>query len=170
MDTTKITLPNLRSLKFYELPELKTICSSSKVIVCDSLESIDIFHCPKLKRLPLSLPLLSNGQLSPPPSLQNIMIYSREWETIKIYNCPKLKRLPLSLPRLSNGQLSPPPSLKEIGAYDKGWWESLEWDCADTKDALQPFVNNSPHPYYMPYNYVRRYLHSLILRFIYYAN
>ena len=77
MDTTKITLPNLRSLKFYELPELKTICSSSKVIVCDSLESNDIFHCPKLKRLPLSLPLLSNGQLSPPPSLLKIFVVNK---------------------------------------------------------------------------------------------
>ena len=77
MDTTKITLPNLRSLKLYELPELKTICSSSKVIVCDSLESIDIFYCPKLKRLPLSLPLLSNGQLSPPPSLLKIFVVNK---------------------------------------------------------------------------------------------
>ena len=105
MDTTKITLPKLRYLTLSILPELKTICSSSKVIVCDSLE------------------------------------------TIKIYNCPKLKRLPLTLPRLSNGQLSPPPSLKEIEAYDKGWWESLEWDCPNTKNVLQPLI------------YMRRYLH-----------
>ena len=76
-DTTKITLPKLRVLSLLNLPKLKTICSSSKVIVCDSLESIDIFHCPKLKRLPLSLPLLSNGQLSPPPSLLKIFVVNK---------------------------------------------------------------------------------------------
>nr|XP_023926395.1 disease resistance protein At4g27190-like [Quercus suber] len=98
MDTTKITLPKLRDLNLWNLPELKTICSSSKVIVCDSLEKIHISKCLKLKRLPLSLPLLGNGQLSPPSSL------------------------------------------KEIKACDdQEWWDSLEWDCPDTKNALQPF-------------------------------
>ena len=99
MDTTKITLPNLRVLKLRYLPGLKTICSSSKVIVCDSIEGIQIYHCPKVKRLPLSLPRLSNGQLSPPPSLEYIEIYS-------------------------SGGI---------------WWESMEWDCPDTKNVLQPF-------------------------------
>jgi disease resistance protein RPS2 len=95
MDTTKITLPRLKTLTLRSLPELKSICSSSKVISCDSLEEISITECPKLKRLPLSLPLL-------------------------------------------NGQLSPPPSLKRIKAEEE-WWESLEWDCQDTKNVLQPF-------------------------------
>ena len=95
MDTTKITLPRLKKLWLRSLPELKSICSSSKVISCDSLEEIYIDYCPKLKRLPLSLPLL-------------------------------------------NGQLSPPPSLKRIEANEE-WWESLEWDCQDTKNVLQPF-------------------------------
>ena len=100
MDTTKITLPKLRVLQLNELSGLKTICSSSKIIVCDSLEKICIINCPKLKRLPLSLPLLSNGQLSPPPSLQ------------------------------------------QIWANDKEWWDSLEWDCPDTKNVLQPFFRS----------------------------
>uniref|UniRef100_A0A2N9EG87 Disease resistance protein At4g27190-like leucine-rich repeats domain-containing protein n=1 Tax=Fagus sylvatica TaxID=28930 RepID=A0A2N9EG87_FAGSY len=95
MDTTKITLPRLKKLSLVRLPELKSICSSSKVISCDSLQEILIERCPKLKRLPLSLPLL-------------------------------------------NGQLSPPPSLKQIKAKEE-WWESLEWDCQDTKNVLQPF-------------------------------
>ena len=106
MDTTEITLPKLRVLSLWNLPELKTICSSSKVIVCDSLETIEIRSCPKLKRLPLSLPLL-------------------------------------------NGQLSPPPSLQHIWAFDKEWWDSLEWDCPDTRDVLQPSIPN-----------MFRYLHS----------
>ena len=79
MDTTKFTLPKLRALHLYCLPELKTICSSNKVIVCDSLEMIVLLNCPKLKRLPLFLPLLSNGQLSPPPSLQKISAVNKGW-------------------------------------------------------------------------------------------
>ncbi|XP_075668755.1 disease resistance protein At4g27190-like [Castanea sativa] len=81
MDTTKITLPNLRLLELWELPGLKTICSSSKVIVCDSLETIQMYKCPKVKRLPLSLPLL-NGQLSPPPSLKEIEADKEWWESL----------------------------------------------------------------------------------------
>jgi disease resistance protein RPS2 len=71
MDTTKITLPRLKTLWLQFLPELKSICSSSKVISCDSLQKILIEGCPKLKRRPFSLPLL-NGQLSPPPSLKRL--------------------------------------------------------------------------------------------------
>ena len=77
MDTTEIILPKLRVLHFLNLPRLKTICSSSKVIVCNSLERIVICRCPELKRLPLSLPLLSNGQLSPPPSLLRIFVVNK---------------------------------------------------------------------------------------------
>ncbi|KAF3952031.1 hypothetical protein CMV_022371 [Castanea mollissima] len=98
MDTTKISLPKLRLLRLWTLPELKTICGNRKVIVCDSIEKICIRNCPKLKRLPLSL-------------------------------------------HLSNGQPSPPPSLQRIEA-DGQWWESLEWDCYNTKNALQPFFTH----------------------------
>ena len=34
MDTTKITFPELRVLEQFGLPELNTICSNSKAIVC----------------------------------------------------------------------------------------------------------------------------------------
>ncbi|KAK7841788.1 disease resistance protein [Quercus suber] len=81
MDTTKITLARLRTLELRDLPKLKTICSSRKVIVCDSLERVEIIECQKLKRLPLSLPLL-NGQLSPPPSLKEIKAVKEWWESL----------------------------------------------------------------------------------------
>ena len=81
MDTTKITLSILRTLELQDLPELKTICSSRKLIVCDSLERVEIIECQKLKRLPLSLPLL-NGQLSPPPSLKDIEADKEWWESL----------------------------------------------------------------------------------------
>ena len=73
MDTTKITLSRLMNLSLKDVPELKSICSSSKVIVCDSIEEIRIWECPKLKRLPLSLPLL-NGQLSPLPFVVAVVL------------------------------------------------------------------------------------------------
>ena len=79
--TTKITLPRLRTLELRDLPELKTICSSRKVIVCDSLERVEIIECQKLKRLPHSLPLL-NGQLSPPLSLKKIKADKEWWESL----------------------------------------------------------------------------------------
>ena len=44
-----------------------------------------------------------------------------------------------TLIHLSNGQLSPLPSLQEISADKSQWWESLDWDCHNTKNVLQPF-------------------------------
>ena len=82
MDITKITLPRLKKLWLQSLLKLKSICSSSKVISCDSLEEILILGWPKLKRLPLSLPLL-NGQLSPPPSLKHIKTEEEWWELLE---------------------------------------------------------------------------------------
>nr|POE85023.1 putative disease resistance protein [Quercus suber] len=79
-DTIQITLRRLKILHLSGLPELKTICS--KEIVCDSLEKIEIHGCPKLRRLPLSLPVL-NGQLSPPPYLLKIETSEEWWESLE---------------------------------------------------------------------------------------
>ncbi|XP_050264568.1 putative disease resistance protein At4g10780 isoform X3 [Quercus robur] len=74
--------PQLRELRLKCLPELKTICSSSNVILCDSLNSIEIRECPKLKRLPLSLHLI-DGELSSPPSSLQIYIAKESWESLE---------------------------------------------------------------------------------------
>ena len=74
--------PRLRNLILRGLPELKTICSSSNVILCDSLNSIEIENCPKLKRLPLSMHLI-DGELSSPPSSLQIHIEKERWELLE---------------------------------------------------------------------------------------
>ncbi|KAK4591553.1 hypothetical protein RGQ29_021668 [Quercus rubra] len=74
--------PRLRRLTLGISPELNTICSSNNVILCDSLDSIEIEECPKLKRLPLSLRHI-NGQLSSPPSSLQIKIEKERWELLE---------------------------------------------------------------------------------------
>jgi hypothetical protein len=80
---SNVIFPKLRRLSLCDLSELKTICSSSNVIVFDSpLQQIYIFRCPKLKRLPFSL-RLTNGQPSSPPSSLWIDIMKEEWELLE---------------------------------------------------------------------------------------
>ncbi|GKU96925.1 hypothetical protein SLEP1_g10105 [Rubroshorea leprosula] len=77
----KVTLPKLERLQLTELPLLKTICSSSSVLICDSIQSLTIYHCEKLKRIPLNFPLLDNAQSSHPPSLipKEIRVFPKKW-------------------------------------------------------------------------------------------
>ncbi|GLU15126.1 hypothetical protein SLE2022_316460 [Rubroshorea leprosula] len=70
----KFTFPKLRRLCLRSLPQLKSICSAKGVMTCDSIEVIWIMRCPELKRIPIQLPLLDNGQPSPPPHLREIRI------------------------------------------------------------------------------------------------
>ncbi|KAJ0007897.1 hypothetical protein Pint_30417 [Pistacia integerrima] len=71
---TTLTLPKLKILRLCNLPELKRICSSNGVMVCDSLEQIEVWRCPKLKRLPLSLPL---------PAIKEIKVEEDWWNSLE---------------------------------------------------------------------------------------
>ncbi|GKU96915.1 hypothetical protein SLEP1_g10096 [Rubroshorea leprosula] len=75
----KVTLPKLERLELTRLPLLKSICSSSSVLICDSIQSLIISDCEKLKRIPLNFPLLDNAQSSHPPSLKKIVVFPQEW-------------------------------------------------------------------------------------------
>jgi disease resistance protein RPS2 len=75
----------LRLLVLRSLPELKTICSSSNVIVCETLQEILITRCPKLKRL-----CLTNGKLSSPPSSLKMLINKECWELLE-WDHPDMK-------------------------------------------------------------------------------
>eukprot|EP00258_Populus_trichocarpa_P029338 XP_024445357.1 probable disease resistance protein At4g27220 [Populus trichocarpa] len=135
---TDLKLTKLSSLSFIELPELESICSAK--LICDSLKEIAVYNCKKLKRMPICLPLLENGQPSPPPSLEVIYATPKEWWE-SVVDCEKLRRLPICLPLLENGQPSPPPSLKYIRVDSEEWWESVvEWEHPNAKDVLRPFV------------------------------
>ena len=75
--STDLKLPKLRSLQLIRLPELKSICSAK--LICDSLQLIQVTNCEKLKRMGICLPLLENGEPSPPPSLRDIYPSSKKW-------------------------------------------------------------------------------------------
>ncbi|GKV15059.1 hypothetical protein SLEP1_g25861 [Rubroshorea leprosula] len=79
----KFTFPKLRRLSLRNLPELKSICSAKGVMVCDSIEQIRIIKCRELKRIPVQLPLLDNGQPSPPPHLKEINVKKEWWESVE---------------------------------------------------------------------------------------
>ncbi|GKU88512.1 hypothetical protein SLEP1_g2764 [Rubroshorea leprosula] len=92
----KFTFPKLRELKLFCLNQLTSICSAKEVMVCDSIEVIEIIKCPKLKRIPLQLPLLDNGQPSPPPCLREIKIddESKErWGSVVEWDHPNAKNI-----------------------------------------------------------------------------
>ncbi|GLT50824.1 hypothetical protein SLA2020_242840 [Shorea laevis] len=83
--SNKFTFTFLKLKEFHlaYLPQLKSICSAKWV--CDSIEEIWICGCPELKRIPVQLPLLDNGQPSPPPCLREIWIDAKSkkwWESV----------------------------------------------------------------------------------------
>ncbi|EOY12890.1 Nbs-lrr resistance protein [Theobroma cacao] len=87
------TLPKLRKLVLHCLSDLRSICSANRIMVCDSLEEIHIRYCPKLQKIPLHLPLLDDGQPSPPPLLNKIFISSKDWWESVEWDHPNAKSL-----------------------------------------------------------------------------
>ncbi|KAK8589054.1 hypothetical protein V6N12_023461 [Hibiscus sabdariffa] len=78
----QFSFPKLRSLRLCSLVGLKNICSENVVMVCDSLRWIEIDCCQKVQRIPLYLPQLQvddEGKLSPPNSLVEICVDTRDW-------------------------------------------------------------------------------------------
>ncbi|XP_062077955.1 probable disease resistance protein At4g27220 [Humulus lupulus] len=87
--TITISLPKLKVLQLWNLSELRSICSYG-MLVCDSLQLVAVRYCKKLKRIPISMPWLDN-QPYPPPSLQIIKAYPKEWWDSLEWEHPKAK-------------------------------------------------------------------------------
>ncbi|TYI84865.1 hypothetical protein E1A91_D05G396600v1 [Gossypium mustelinum] len=91
----KLHLPKLRELILCFLRNLKSICSKSGVMVCDSLQLIKVFgDCDKLKRIPPFVPLVGNGQpfAYAPPSL-TIRSSTEWWESLEWDDHPNFKNV-----------------------------------------------------------------------------
>ncbi|KAE9456453.1 hypothetical protein C3L33_11664, partial [Rhododendron williamsianum] len=87
-DGTAISFPRLKRLSMQKLPELKSICKGE--MARDSIQSIEVIRCPKLKRLPLSLHPC-NEQKSPARPLEEIVIDDKQWWESLEWNSPSQK-------------------------------------------------------------------------------
>jgi disease resistance protein RPS2 len=99
--SSEFDLPNLRRLNFVYLPKLKSICSAK--LICGSLQKIRVRDCPKLKRIPICLPVLDSGQPCPPPSLEEIDVDPKEWWESVEWDHPNTKDVLLPFLVLSDG-------------------------------------------------------------------
>ncbi|GKV15917.1 hypothetical protein SLEP1_g26648 [Rubroshorea leprosula] len=91
-EAMEITVPKLKFLRLVSLPGLKRICSSTIMLICDSLERLVIIDCQKLRRIPLYLPLLDNGQPSS-SSLKKIRVHPKEWWESLEWDNPNAKEV-----------------------------------------------------------------------------
>ncbi|KAB2043767.1 hypothetical protein ES319_D01G041700v1 [Gossypium barbadense] len=88
---TRFSLPKLQELVLAYLPELKSICSSNRAVICDSLWDIEVRECMKLKRMPLYLPHFRDTHQSVPS--EDICISPREWWESVEWDYPKAKEV-----------------------------------------------------------------------------
>ncbi|TYI41823.1 hypothetical protein ES332_A01G053200v1 [Gossypium tomentosum] len=88
---TRFSLPKLQELVLAYLAELKSICSSNRAVVCDSLWDIEVRECMKLKRMPLYLPHFRDTNQSVPS--EDISISPREWWESVEWDYPKAKEV-----------------------------------------------------------------------------
>ncbi|KAG8492312.1 hypothetical protein CXB51_009849 [Gossypium anomalum] len=88
-------LPKLRELRLLELPNLKSICSKNGVMVCDSLQLINVdYGCKKLKRIPPFVPLVGNGQpFAYAPPFLTIRSSTEWWESLEWDDHPNFKNV-----------------------------------------------------------------------------
>ncbi|XP_071934446.1 uncharacterized protein [Coffea arabica] len=102
--TAVVILPKLKSLSLDNLPQLKNVCKSA--MICDSIEEIKIFNCPKVKRLPLFLSSIDGpSYLFPAGTFSSL-------EQLRISGCHNMKQL-FTVQLLQNLQ-----NLETLGVQD----------------------------------------------------
>ncbi|MBA0791873.1 hypothetical protein Gohar_016418, partial [Gossypium harknessii] len=91
----EFSLPKLRKLELKNLPELKSICSSNKTMVCNSLWNIEVSKCTNLKRMPLHIPLFQDTDQSVPSAhpLKVICIHPKKWWESVEWDYPNAKEV-----------------------------------------------------------------------------
>ncbi|TYI96116.1 hypothetical protein E1A91_D01G047800v1 [Gossypium mustelinum] len=91
----EFSLPNLRKLELKNLPELKSICSSNRTMVCNSLRNIEVSKCTNLKRMPLHIPLFQDTDQSVPSAhpLKVIRIHPKKWWESVEWDYPNAKEV-----------------------------------------------------------------------------
>lgn len=72
-----IAFPKLKSLELWQLPELKSICNSKKVLVSNFLHEISITYCSKLKQISFF------GEETRPPLCLKIYADAEWWESLE---------------------------------------------------------------------------------------
>ncbi|XP_027171997.1 probable disease resistance protein At1g62630, partial [Coffea eugenioides] len=115
--TATVILPKLRRLRLDNLPQLKNICKAA--MICDSIEDIEIFNCPNLKRLPSFLSTIDG-----PPYLLPAGTFSslKELSISKCHNTKQLFTVQLlqSLQNLEELYVEDCEGLEEIAADGNG--------------------------------------------------
>ncbi|GLT27946.1 hypothetical protein SLA2020_029090 [Shorea laevis] len=81
-----ITLPKLRRLDLNYLPKLKRICPERGVMVCESLNSIKINVCVKVKRIPFCLGRKNTQPSLPAVECISILNPKKWWESLEWEN------------------------------------------------------------------------------------
>ncbi|KAE9444773.1 hypothetical protein C3L33_23329, partial [Rhododendron williamsianum] len=75
-----ISLPKLENLELRHLPILNSIYNG--VMVCPSIAEVEVYDCPMVRRLPLSLHM-DGEQATAPPALKEIMAEEKWWEMLE---------------------------------------------------------------------------------------
>ncbi|XP_028777809.1 disease resistance protein RPS2-like [Neltuma alba] len=87
----EVILPKLKTLKLHYLENLKSIYNGH--IQCDSLRTIEVGRCKALKKLPLGLFGIEEGQqISPSSALEQIRCDEQWWESLQ-WDQPQAKYL-----------------------------------------------------------------------------
>ncbi|MBA0606288.1 hypothetical protein Godav_018773 [Gossypium davidsonii] len=92
---TKFCLPKLKELELTCLPELKSICSSNREMVCNSIRKIEVKKCANLKRMPLCLPhFLDTHQAAPSVRpFVRVLVHPKEWWESVEWDYPNAKEV-----------------------------------------------------------------------------
>ncbi|KAF7126438.1 hypothetical protein RHSIM_Rhsim11G0119200 [Rhododendron simsii] len=79
--SNSIGLPKLKTLSLIGLPRLKSIYNG--LMVCPSLEEVEVHNCPMVRRLPLSFHM-DGEQATTPPALKVLKVYKEWWESLEL--------------------------------------------------------------------------------------